>query len=130
MFRRADSGRGFSPRYAHALDMEFWFHLLEKGRFVFIGETLTSIRVHQRQITVENVRDLFHLSDPVLSLRDYIWRSYIPIGGALKYYFIVDAVYNRFWRPKKKGLMDRKTALKGMSACFPVSEFFLVYPAV
>ena len=128
MFRRADSGRGFSPRYAHALDMEFWFHLLEKGRFVFIDETLASIRVHPQQKTAENVRDLLHLTDPVLLLRDYIWRSYIPVGRALKYYFIIDAVYNRFWRPKKKGLMDRKTALKGMSACFPVSGFFLVYP--
>jgi len=128
MFRRADSGRGFSPRYAHAIDMEFWFHLLEKGRFVFIDETLTSFRVHQRQKTKENVANLIHLSDPVLLLRDYIWRSYIHIGRALKYYFIIDTVYNRFWRPKKKRLMDRKTALKGIRVCFPVSEFFLVYP--
>lgn len=128
MFRRADARRGFSPRYAHALDMEFWFHLLEKGNFAFIDETLTSVRVHPRQKTRDSVTNLIHLSDPILLLRDYIWRSYIPIGRALKYYFIIDTVYEWFWRPQKKGLMDRETALKGIRACFSVSGFFLVYP--
>ncbi len=126
MFRRADSGRGFSPRYAHALDMEFWFHLLEQGRFCFIDEPLVSSRVHPRQKTNENVKNLTTLSDPILLLQDYIWRSYIPIGRALKYYFIIDTVYNWFWRPKKKRLMDRKTALRGIRACFP--GFFPAYP--
>jgi glycosyltransferase involved in cell wall biosynthesis len=128
MFRKADSGRGFSPRYSQLIDLEMWFHLLEQGRFCFIDEPLASFRIHPQQKTIENVRNQFHLSDPILLLRDYIWRSYIPIGRALKYYFIIDAVYNRFWRPKKKRLVDRKTALKGIRACLPVPGFFLVYP--
>ncbi len=128
MFRKADSGRGFSPRYSHLIDLEMWFHLLEQGRFCFIDEPLASFRVHPQQKTVENVRNLIHLSEPILLLREYIWRSYIPIGRALKYYFIIDTVYNLFWRPKKKRLMNRKTALKGIRACFPVPGFFLVYP--
>ncbi len=127
MFRRADSGRGFCPRYAHALDMEFWFHLLEKGRFVFIDETLTSYRVHPRQKTNENVANLIGLHDNVLLLQDYIWRPNILGWRAVKHYLIIDAVY-QFWRLAKKGKIDRKRALEGIRACFSVRRFFLAYP--
>jgi len=127
MFRRADSGRGFSPRYAHALDMEFWFHLLEKGRFVFIDETLTSYRVHPRQKTNENVANLIGLHDNVLLLQDYVWRPNILGWRAIKHYLIIDAVY-QFWRLAKKGKINRKRALEGIRACFSVRRFFLAYP--
>ncbi len=127
MFRRADSGRGFSPRYAHALDMEFWFHLLEKGRFVFIDETLTSYRVHPRQKTNENVASLIALHDNVLLLQDYVWRPYILGWRAVKHYLIIDAVY-QFWRLAKKGKIDRKRAKERIGACFSVRRFLLAYP--
>ena len=127
MFRRADSGRGFSPRYAHALDVEFWFHLLESGRFVFIDETLTSYRVHPRQKTNENVANLIALHDNVLLLQDYVWRPNILGWRAVKHYIIIDAVY-QFWRLAKKGKIDRKRAMDGIGACFPVRRFFLAYP--
>ncbi len=127
MFRRVDSGRGFSPRYTHALDIEFWFHLLEKGRFAFIDETLTSYRVHPRQITNENVANLIALHDNVLLLQDYVWRPNILGWRAVKHYLIIDAVY-QFWRLAKKGKIDRKRAVEKIGACFSVRRFFLAYP--
>ncbi len=127
MFRRADSGRGFSPRYAQAVDMEFWFHLLEKGRFVFIDEKLASYRVHPRQITNKNVANLIGLHENVLLLQDYVWRSNILGWRAVKHYLIIDAVY-QFWRLAKKGKIDRKRAVERIGACFSVRRFFLAYP--
>ncbi len=33
LFRKADARRGFDPKYRHIVDVEMWFHLLEKGGF-------------------------------------------------------------------------------------------------
>ncbi len=127
MFRRADCGRGFSPRYTHAVDTELWFHLLEKGRFVFIEATLTSYRIHPRQRTKEDWRILMGLHANVLLLQDYVWRPDILGSRAVKYYFVIDAVY-QFWRLAKKGKIDRKLAVERIATCFSVRRFFLAYP--
>lgn len=56
MFRRTQAARGFSSDYNQALDLEMWFHLLEQGDFAFLSEPLCSIRLHEDQQTVRNLR--------------------------------------------------------------------------
>jgi len=127
LFRRADSVRGFDASYDQLIDLEMWFHLLEKGRFSFIDEPLASFRVHSRQKTAENARNLIHFDEFFRILEDYLSRPYMNSWGVTKYYLKVDMVY-QFWKSKKKGLVDRKTALERIGARFSVPEFFLVLP--
>jgi glycosyltransferase involved in cell wall biosynthesis len=49
MFRKKDAGRGFNPRFCQVVDMEMWFHLLEKGGLAYTGEPLCAFRCHPGQ---------------------------------------------------------------------------------
>lgn len=49
LFRRSQAGRGFDVRYKQLVDLEFWFHLLEQGDFVYTPEPLCCFRHHALQ---------------------------------------------------------------------------------
>jgi glycosyltransferase involved in cell wall biosynthesis len=49
LFRRRHATRGYDPRYRQIGDLEFWFHLLEQGDFVYTAEPLCSFRHHALQ---------------------------------------------------------------------------------
>lgn len=49
LFRRAQAARGFDSRYRQLVDLEFWFHLLEQGDFVYTPEPLCCFRHHAQQ---------------------------------------------------------------------------------
>lgn len=127
MFRRKDAERGFNAEYDQMIDLEMWFYLLEKGEFAFIAEPLASFRIHPRQKTAENARNLLHFDEFFRLLEEYLSRPYIKLAGPIKYYLKIDMVY-QFWKSRKKGLVDRKTAIERIGARFPVTEFFLVLP--
>ncbi len=127
MFRKADSMRGFDRNYGQLIDLEMWFHLLEKGKFAFIDEPLASFRVHPRQKTAENIGSMIHFDETLSLVKDYLSRPHLDAWPPVRYYLTVDAVY-QFWKSRKKGLVDRKGALKRIGARFSVPEFFLVLP--
>ncbi|WP_347258653.1 glycosyltransferase family 2 protein [Methylocaldum sp.] len=77
MFRRADAVRGFELEYNQAVDLEMWFHLLEKGRFAFIAEPLCSIRVHEGQQTARNLRSGRVVADKQRLFRDFAGKPYL-----------------------------------------------------
>ncbi len=77
MFRRNDAQRGFSMKYRHLLDLEMWFHLLEKGTLVSIKEPLCSVRRHDQQMTVTSIKSGALLDDNKHLFQDYIDKSYI-----------------------------------------------------
>lgn len=54
MFRKSDAKRGFDPQYHQLVDVEMWFHLLEKGGLVYTGEPLCAFRSHPLQQTERN----------------------------------------------------------------------------
>jgi glycosyltransferase involved in cell wall biosynthesis len=54
LFRKRDAARGFNPRYRQLVDLEFWFHLLAQGDFVYTAEPLCCFRKHARQQTAVN----------------------------------------------------------------------------
>ncbi len=54
LFRRADAQRGFDPAYRQWVDMEMWFHLLERGDLVYTREPLCGFRRHSLQQTEVN----------------------------------------------------------------------------
>jgi glycosyltransferase involved in cell wall biosynthesis len=54
LFRKRDAGRGFNPQYRQVVDMEMWFHLLEKGGLAYTGEPLCAFRCHPGQESGRN----------------------------------------------------------------------------
>jgi len=54
LFRKRDAARGFNLRYRQLVDMEFWFHLLEQGDFIYSPEPLCCFRQHLGQQTEVN----------------------------------------------------------------------------
>ena len=54
LFRKRDAARGFSLRYRQLVDLEFWFHLLEQGDFIYTAEPLSCFRKHSGQQTKVN----------------------------------------------------------------------------
>ena len=54
LFRKEDAGRGFDPQYRQVVDMEMWFHLLEKGSLVYTREPLCGFRRHSQQQSEHN----------------------------------------------------------------------------
>jgi len=77
MFKRSDAVRGFSMKYRHLLDLEMWFHLLEKGTLVNIQEPLCSVRKHDQQMTLTSIKSGALLEDNKYLFEDYIDKSYI-----------------------------------------------------
>ena len=54
LFRKRDAARGFNLRYRQLVDLEFWFHLLEQGDFIYTPEPLCCFRQHPGQQTEVN----------------------------------------------------------------------------
>lgn len=54
LFRKADAERGFDTAYRQLVDMEMWFHLLERGDLVYTREPLCAFRRHPGQQTAVN----------------------------------------------------------------------------
>lgn len=77
MFRRALAQRGFLPEYNQAIDLEMWLHLLEQGDFAFLAQPLCSIRQHDDQQTVRNVRSGRMVEDKQRLFRAFRTRSWL-----------------------------------------------------
>jgi glycosyltransferase involved in cell wall biosynthesis len=127
IFRRSDSARGFNPKYRHLVDLEMWFHLLEKGNFAFLDEPLSSFRVHPRQQTVDNVERLADLEDAFLLLDDYLDKPYVTMGGATRGYVRYDKVY-QYWKLYKKRKISRQEAVRRIGERISWERFSLLYP--
>ena len=54
LFRKSDARRGFDARYRQMVDVEMWFHLLEKGDLAYTREPLCAFRCHPLQQTERN----------------------------------------------------------------------------
>ncbi len=77
MFRKSDIVAGFDENYYQALDMEFWFRLLEKGSFVFLAESLCSVREHGSRGTANNLRAGKVTADKMRLFEHYARRPYL-----------------------------------------------------
>lgn len=77
MFRREAAQRGFREEFAHLMDMEMWFHLLEKGSMKNLPEPLCAIRRHAAQMTVQSIRTAALVEDNVHLFEEYGCKTYI-----------------------------------------------------
>jgi glycosyltransferase involved in cell wall biosynthesis len=82
MFRRSAATRGFSESFAHLIDLEMWFHLLERGRLISLPDEVCAIRRHAAQMTHENTRSGALLDDNVRLFEQYGRKSYVRASPA------------------------------------------------
>jgi glycosyltransferase involved in cell wall biosynthesis len=125
MFRREQARRGFDLRYRQLVDLEMWFHLLEKGSFAYIGEPLTSFRVHKEQQTTRNVQFVF--DDRFLLYDCYLRRPYVRLGAMAKGYLVYAQNYC-IWKLYRNNEISREYALERITARCPAWKFFLLIP--
>ena len=87
LFRRRDSARGFNTLYRQIVDLEMWFHLLEKGDFAYVSEPLCCFRRHDRQQTeINKVNEVGEL-EALQLLAEYHAKSYLSFRGFRKCLF-------------------------------------------
>jgi len=130
MFRKAQSMRGFNRRYRHLMDEEMWFHLLEQGRFAYIGEPLCVFRQHRAQQTRINAELGVDIDDMFLLFDEYLARY--GRSGATKNR--IDRAYleytraHRIWKELRTGRIDPRDAFRRISECYGIPGFFLLFP--
>jgi glycosyltransferase involved in cell wall biosynthesis len=93
MFRRDSALRGFDNRHRQLVDLEMWFHLLEKGKFVYLSEPLCSFRHHKGQQTKKNEAELNFIDDLTYLFEDYFGKAYVGIGRVESAYLMYYQFY-------------------------------------
>jgi len=78
LFRKKDAERGFDSRYRQVVDVEMWFHLLEKGDLIYTGEPLCAFRSHALQETERNTASGMALKEYALFFSEYAVRPEMP----------------------------------------------------
>jgi glycosyltransferase involved in cell wall biosynthesis len=82
LFRKDAAGRGFNPAYRQFVDLEMWFHLLERGDLAYTAEPLCAFRRHARQQTAVN-NAAFSLKENLMLIADYGSKPFIPVPQRL-----------------------------------------------
>jgi glycosyltransferase involved in cell wall biosynthesis len=82
MFRRSAATRGFSESFPHLIDLEMWFHLLERGNLISLPDEVCAIRRHAAQMTHKNTRSGALLDDNVSLFEQYGRKPYIRVSRA------------------------------------------------
>jgi glycosyltransferase involved in cell wall biosynthesis len=97
LFRREDVARGFDESYRQLVDLDMWFHLLQKGGAFYYSEPLCCFRIHALQQTNVNRESKIHL--------DEMWRLSDYVKGKVKY----QLQFRHIYRLKKAmGSNDQK----------------------
>ncbi|HEY3914360.1 MAG TPA: glycosyltransferase family 2 protein [Verrucomicrobiae bacterium] len=78
MFRKADARRGFNTAYKQIVDVEMWFHLLEKGNLAYTREPLCAFRSHSRQQTEVNTASGLGFREHAVFFGNYACQDWLP----------------------------------------------------
>jgi glycosyltransferase involved in cell wall biosynthesis len=80
LFRRRDAARGFNLSYRQIVDLEMWFHLLEKGSFAYTREPLCYFRKHAQQQTEVNKAGQTGEKEALRLFREFRVKPYLEPG--------------------------------------------------
>jgi glycosyltransferase involved in cell wall biosynthesis len=78
MFRKKDAGSGFEEKYRQIVDIEMWFHLLEKGDLACTREPLCAFRQHARQQSALNDASGLTRKEHALFFANYATKPWLP----------------------------------------------------
>jgi len=104
------------------LDLELWFHLLEQGRFAYIGQPLCAFRLHHDQQSAVHWRSGVGGKDNPLLAQEYYAKPWLREMATPKMLFTQIYYLNKHYGERAKPLTtEMKTALGG----FGYSVFWL-----
>ncbi len=127
MFRASLATAGFNPAYHQLVDLEMWFRLLEKGRYVHLGEALSIFRVHGKQQTSKNVLSLAYMDDLALLFDEYLQKEYIGFGTLRKTFLAYHQFY-KIWKKARQKKIDKETARRKILSRYRPWEFYAIMP--
>ena len=78
LFRKSDARRGFDAGYRQIVDVEMWFHLLEKGDLAYTREPLCAFRCHPRQQTERNTASGIAWREHAVFFSNYAVQPWLP----------------------------------------------------
>ena len=87
LFRKTDARRGFDPKYQQVVDVEMWFHLLERGGLAYTREPLCAFRCHPRQQTEVNTANGIAWKENALFFSSYAIQPWLPRKAVLPILF-------------------------------------------
>ena len=125
LFRRRHALRGFNASYRQLVDEEMWFHLLEKGDFIYTSAPLCCFRKHARQQSESNNASQIGQLEAARLFQEYCGRSFLyrKIPARL----VFEKAYElRKWRKRNPQLGDELRAIEqGLIAQLTTSSFAL-----
>lgn len=124
MFRKRDSQRGFSLELKQIVDLEMWFHLLEKGSFAFVDEPLVAFRLHCGQQTKKNEKSISNAKENFYVYDKYISENYIRISKLQKIYIRYDNILE-LWKIRN-GEVRKSEVLSEISKHIDLRLFFVM----
>jgi len=77
LFRKSDAARGFDTTYRQLVDMEMWFHLLERGDLFYTREPLCAFRRHAGQQTAVNNAN-YSIKEQLMLVAAYGAKPWMP----------------------------------------------------
>jgi len=127
LFKKKDGMRGFDLGYRQLMDLEMWFHILEKGDFAFTPEILCLFRQHEGQRTKSNLATDAAIEDEFRIYYDYVNKDYMNISIFKKY----EVKYTKAffaWKQQYSGI-DKAPVKTNISRNFglPLFYVFLTY---
>lgn len=65
MFRREWLGEGFSTKFRHLGDLEYWLRILQNGDYAYIPDDLAFFRQHKSSTSEANKAQIWHATDVI-----------------------------------------------------------------
>jgi glycosyltransferase involved in cell wall biosynthesis len=131
LFKRTDALRGFDVGFKQLVDLEMWFHLLQKGLLRHTDEALCCFRVHNEQQTSINRANANGLTEMYQILRRY--RPLLHESGHLMLGSLIDRLMllriQKSLRRIQPSSSEVKIALKWIQAQLPLTTRFLDHAA-
>lgn len=70
---------GFDPNLCQLIDLDMWYRLMTAGKVGFVDETLSSFRVHDKQLSVDNAHSGKASNDRMLFARKVVHSPFFDI---------------------------------------------------
>jgi glycosyltransferase involved in cell wall biosynthesis len=128
MFRKAAATRGFDAQYSQIVDLEMWFHLLEKGCFAYVHRPLAAFRVHSSQQTILYRGDPLAVLEGLYRLNeDYLGRRYVSLNSILRSFIRYDSAY-KIWKLYLSRQISKEKAIREIESRYGYRKFQRFYP--
>lgn len=70
---------GFDPNLCQLIDLDMWYRLMAVGKVGFVDETLSSFRIHDKQLSVDNVHSGKARNDMILFAKKVVHSPFFDI---------------------------------------------------